>query len=375
MKANTILSAAALCTVAVAQVAVYGQCGGNGYQGETACASGSSCVVSNEWYSQCLPGATGGTTPAPPVEEEDEEEVEEPIEQPCGEEVEEVEEEVEQPCGEEEEYEEPVEEEPVEEEPVEEEPVEEEPVEEEPEESTPPTTSPGTPTTGGTVSSVIPAAAGTVETNEPIYITGEFDGGMKLYDRDTAICAGQNEGGEADTIFVLEDGATLSNVIIGPNQGEGIYCLGQCTLNNVWFEDVCEDAISFKGNAATSFINGGGAFHADDKIIQFNGEGTIHVSDFYAEDYGKVARSCGNCDGGSTGRHFIMENVHAVNGGELCGVNANFGDSCTITGNSCQAEGKSCTIWEGTSGGGEPTKLSSEPDGQTCIAESLRDTC
>ncbi|KAF5318232.1 hypothetical protein D9611_014746 [Ephemerocybe angulata] len=31
----------------------YGQCGGNGYTGATVCASGSSCVKVNDWYSQC----------------------------------------------------------------------------------------------------------------------------------------------------------------------------------------------------------------------------------------------------------------------------------------------------------------------------------
>ncbi|CAE6478244.1 unnamed protein product [Rhizoctonia solani] len=35
-------------------VAKYGQCGGRGYSGPTQCASGSSCKVNNEWYSQCL---------------------------------------------------------------------------------------------------------------------------------------------------------------------------------------------------------------------------------------------------------------------------------------------------------------------------------
>ncbi|KAG9192411.1 lytic cellulose monooxygenase (C1-hydroxylating) [Alternaria panax] len=32
----------------------YGQCGGNGFTGATACASGSKCVKQNDWYSQCL---------------------------------------------------------------------------------------------------------------------------------------------------------------------------------------------------------------------------------------------------------------------------------------------------------------------------------
>ncbi|PPQ67529.1 hypothetical protein CVT25_006070 [Psilocybe cyanescens] len=43
-------------------VAVYGQCGGQTYSGSTVCDAGSVCVVSNPYYSQCLPGSA---TPAP----------------------------------------------------------------------------------------------------------------------------------------------------------------------------------------------------------------------------------------------------------------------------------------------------------------------
>jgi poly(3-hydroxybutyrate) depolymerase len=36
-------------------VAVWGQCGGIGYNGSTTCASGATCKKSNDWYSQCVP--------------------------------------------------------------------------------------------------------------------------------------------------------------------------------------------------------------------------------------------------------------------------------------------------------------------------------
>ncbi|KAL5348147.1 hypothetical protein ACLOAV_006627 [Pseudogymnoascus australis] len=38
----------------VAAAPKYGQCGGNGWTGATVCVAGSTCKVSNEWYSQCL---------------------------------------------------------------------------------------------------------------------------------------------------------------------------------------------------------------------------------------------------------------------------------------------------------------------------------
>ncbi|MCJ1313549.1 hypothetical protein MMC25_007228 [Agyrium rufum] len=41
---------------AYAQQTLYGQCGGIGWKGATTCVAGSVCIVSNPYYSQCLPG-------------------------------------------------------------------------------------------------------------------------------------------------------------------------------------------------------------------------------------------------------------------------------------------------------------------------------
>lgn len=57
---------------------------------------------------------------------------------------------------------------------------------------------------------------------------------------------------------------------------------------------VCEDAITLENGHGR--IQGGGAFKASDKIIQMNGKSSLELSNFYAEDYGKVVRSCGNCE-------------------------------------------------------------------------------
>ena len=61
----------------------------------------------------------------------------------------------------------------------------------------------------------------------------KFDGSMLQWDRSPSTCGGQAEGGDKDAVFILESGATLSNVVIGPNNGEGVHCKGTCTLNNV----------------------------------------------------------------------------------------------------------------------------------------------
>lgn len=108
--------------------------------------------------------------------------------------------------------------------------------------------------------------------------------------------------------------------------------------------------------------------------MQFNGFGTVEISDFFASDYGKVARSCGNCENNGGARHIVINNVVAVDGGVLCGINTNYGDTCTIS-NSCQNDGKSCDRFNGNNNGDEPDKLGSGPDGQFCIATNLSESC
>jgi len=45
-----------------------------------------------------------------------------------------------------------------------------------------------------------------------------FDGGNAMFDRGVS-CTGQDEGGSSDAVFILEKGASLSNVIIGEFTG------------------------------------------------------------------------------------------------------------------------------------------------------------
>ena len=47
--------------------------------------------------------------------------------------------------------------------------------------------------------------------------------------------------------------------------------VGQCTLNYVWWEDVCEDAVTIKQTSGVSRLNYGGAKGASDKVVQHNG--------------------------------------------------------------------------------------------------------
>lgn len=51
---TTVAKPAATKPATGGSVAKYAQCGGNGYSGATACASGSTCQKQNDYYSQCL---------------------------------------------------------------------------------------------------------------------------------------------------------------------------------------------------------------------------------------------------------------------------------------------------------------------------------
>ncbi|KAG6859994.1 hypothetical protein C0995_000756 [Termitomyces sp. Mi166 len=217
-----------------------------------------------------------------------------------------------------------------------------------------------TPPTTSSLSSPITIAAGSTFTPSQAYTR---------YDRGSGACEGQTEGGDSDAVFLLEDGATLSRVVIGANQAEGVHCLGSCTLDHVYFEDVCEDAITIKQKSGTSRINYGGAKHAEDKVIQHNGGGTVIVNSFYVEDFGKLYRSCGNCDTQYT-RHVQVNDVWAVDGDALVGINTNYGDTATIRTTQVDNVDTICQKYTGNDDGDEPDEIGSGPDSTNCLYSS-----
>ncbi|KAI3396276.1 hypothetical protein diail_12358 [Diaporthe ilicicola] len=232
------------------------------------------------------------------------------------------------------------------------------------------TTGSGGSSSGGTAAGgSLPASSGTsaLSAVQTIAAGESFDGGMVMFDRGVS-CTGQSEGGDSDAVFQIEDGGSISNVIIGPNQIEGIHCQGACTVTNVWWSAVCEDAFTVKNQEAgeTTKIIGGGAFGAEDKVIQHNGAGTIAISDFTVENFGKLYRSCGNCDTMSE-RHVTIDGVSATTGDLLAGVNANYGDTATITNTVATGVKVICERFEGNQSGEEPTSIGEGADGKTCI--------
>ncbi|GAA4730398.1 pectate lyase [Phytohabitans rumicis] len=194
-----------------------------------------------------------------------------------------------------------------------------------------------------------------------------LDGKLKRY-------YGIGDGGQSerqDPMFKLADGAVLENVIIGAPAGDGVHCTGSCTLKNVWWQDVGEDAATFKGGAsATYLVDGGGARSASDKVFQHNGGGTLTVKNFQVEDFGKLYRSCGNCSTQHK-RAVVFQDVTVTAPGKtLAGINANFGDTARFSGITIIGDGAEkiaiCEKYKGVTDG-EPTKIGSGADGTNCF--------
>jgi hypothetical protein len=143
-------------------------------------------------------------------------------------------------------------------------------------------------------------------------------------------------------------------------------------LTNVWWSAVREDAFTIKVQDAgeTTTINGGGAFGAEVKVLQHNGEGTLSVSRFTVDNFGKVYRFCGNCDD-MFERHVIMEDITATSGSQiagessdvhpviivsqiLLGINSNYDDTTTLTNIKVSDIDTICATYTGNDSGDEP---------------------
>ncbi|CAE6437684.1 unnamed protein product [Rhizoctonia solani] len=216
-------------------------------------------------------------------------------------------------------------------------------------------------------SCTFPTPPKTSSLSKPITVTGTYDGGNVRFDRGSGACTGQTEGGDADAVFLVQSGGTLQNVVIGANQAEGVHCLGPCNLYNVWFEDVCEDAITIKQTSGQSNIIGGGAKSASDKVVQHNGGGTVKIDSYCVQTFGKLYRSCGNCST-QYKRTVLISQIIGKSGSLLAGINSNYGDVAQIDKASLSLSSVSsiCDTYQGNSSGDEPKKLTSNTSNAYC---------
>ncbi|MFI6654617.1 pectate lyase [Streptomyces sp. NPDC050523] len=216
-----------------------------------------------------------------------------------------------------------------------------------------------------------PTANGSQAVTATISVSGTKDYAMKrLYGSGDLGTGGQSE--DQDPILELAPGAVVKNVIIGAPAADGIHCLGACTLQNVWWEDVGEDAATFLGSSSSNVytVSGGGAKEASDKVFQFNGAGTLNVSNFAVQNFGKLVRSCGNCKT-QYKRTINLNTIEATyKGSALVGINTNYGDSATLKKITIVGDSSKkivpCQKYIGNNTGAEPPKNGSDADGTYC---------
>ncbi|KAG8797894.1 hypothetical protein FRC17_007626, partial [Serendipita sp. 399] len=216
------------------------------------------------------------------------------------------------------------------------------------------------------ITSTSPASVGYVALPTASVISGSFDGGIRRYIRagSTGEFQGQSETGEEDAVLILQSGATISNVIIGANQAEGLSNTGshkieelingsRFTVVNLAHSETSGGQMSARMRrhsnkrdlvmCPTSSVcvplclthdlqsfEGGGALNADDKIFQHYGAGTVSISNFYTSNFGKLYRSCGNCSSFYK-RNVILNSVKMAGGSEGVGINTNFGNTASLT--------------------------------------------
>ncbi|MFJ3668676.1 pectate lyase [Streptomyces sp. NPDC090106] len=216
-----------------------------------------------------------------------------------------------------------------------------------------------------------PTATGSKAVSSTIKVSGTLDGkNVKYYGSGDLGSDSQDE--DQGPIFELADGATLKNVVIGTPAADGVHCKGSCTLQNVWWLDVGEDAASFKGTSSSAVytVYGGGAKNASDKVLQFNGAGKLVVTKFQVENFGKLVRSCGNCKK-QYRRTVVINDVDVTAPGKsIVGINQNYGDTASLRNVRIHGDSgkkiKTCTRFKGNATGAEPTEIGSGPDGTYC---------
>lgn len=144
----------------------------------------------------------------------------------------------------------------------------------------------------------MPEPTGKVTVNETIVVkAGEvFDGGGKLYSAGRSL----GDGGQSENqkpVFRIEPGGVVKNLQY--EGADGIHCMGDAKIQDVWCRDVGEDAMTMKGPGNVTW-SGGGAFNANDKIFQLNAGGSFTLENFQADGFGKAIRTNG-------GKNFDIE--------------------------------------------------------------------
>lgn len=202
-----------------------------------------------------------------------------------------------------------------------------------------------------------------------------------VFSNTTVDCGGKTLGlscpsdGEGQPPVITLKNATVKNLRISKSGGaDGIHCTsGTCRIENVVWEDICEDAASLISDGKKLTVSGGSAYNSDasnspggkpDKIFQHNSKNSTFeiINGFTAKGVnGKLWRSCGNCTSNGGPRYLVINNVN-IEGkiDSIAGVNRNFGDKATIRNLKIQGyksgSPKVCEEFQGVQKGSSSTK-------------------
>ncbi|GFE80578.1 hypothetical protein GCM10011487_25780 [Steroidobacter agaridevorans] len=146
---------------------------------------------------------------------------------------------------------------------------------------------------GGTISGSSCGTSGAQTTvNATIRVTsGTYDGGCQRFNAGSALGDGSQSEGQLP-VFRVENGATLRNIVIGTNGADGIHTYNGAVLDNIYWMNVGEDAMTIKSSGTTTVRNIEG-YDADDKFFQINAASTLNVSNCIIHRAGKVLRQNG----------------------------------------------------------------------------------
>lgn len=193
-------------------------------------------------------------------------------------------------------------------------------------------------------------------------------------------CAGSSEG--QPPVLTLKN-ASVRNVKLSASGGsDGIHCTGgNCTLADVVWNDICEDAATNRSEGGTMTIVGGSAYNSTsgyggspDKIFQHNSKNstTIVSGGFRAlGTNGKLWRSCGNCTNNGGPRNLLVYDVK-IDGNidSIAGANRNYGDRVTIRDlkikNYKAGSPKVCEEYQGVQKGSSSSKYGEYWNTATC---------
>ncbi|MCP8899087.1 pectate lyase [Gilvimarinus xylanilyticus] len=193
-------------------------------------------------------------------------------------------------------------------------------------------------------------------------------------------CNGDSES--QDPVLNLHN-SSVRNVRLAANGGaDGIHCeAGHCTLTDVVWEDVCEDAATNKAENGTMTIVGGSAYNSSggyggspDKIFQHNSKNsTTFISGGFTTfgEHGKLWRSCGNCTNNGGPRNVYVYDVNIDSEiGSIVGVNRNYGDRATIRNlrirNYSSGDPKVCEEYQGVEKGSSSSKYGEYWNSASC---------